>query len=177
MGTAMGERILAAGHALTVYNRTAERAAALLGAGATWAARLEDVTAPSDIVPTVLHDDAAVESVYSGLLTEAGGTLFVESSTVRATTITRLDERVRAAGARLVDAPLAGPPAAARAGQLMVMAGGDAADLDRARPVLGTYARRVAHLGPVGAGATLTLVLLAPMAVYWAALAEALAIR
>jgi 3-hydroxyisobutyrate dehydrogenase-like beta-hydroxyacid dehydrogenase len=177
MGTAMGERILAAGHALTVYNRTADRAKALLDAGATWAARLADVTAASDVVLTVLHDDTAVESVYSGLLAEsAEGRLFVESSTVRAATITRLHERVRAAGASLVDAPLAGPPAAARAGQLLVMAGGDAADLDRARPVLDTYARRVAHLGPVGAGATMKLVLMAPIAVYWAGLAEAMAI-
>ena len=177
MGTAMGERILAAGHALTVYNRTPERAKALLDAGAARADRLEDLASTSDVVVTVLTDDAAVDSVYSGLLAGSPeGTLFVESSTVRASTITRLDPLVRAAGARLVDAPLAGPPPAARAGQLMVFAGGDGTDVERARPVFDTYARRVEHLGPVGAGITMKLVLMAPMGVFFAALGESLAI-
>src|SRR5262245_27612085 len=177
MGTAMGERILAAGHALTVYNRTPDRARSLVDAGAKMADRLEEVPPAADIVLTVLTDDAAVETIYSGLLAgSVEGTLFVESSTVRATTITRLDPRVRAAGARLDDAPLAGPPAAARAGQLMVLTGGDAADIERARPILDAYARRVAHPGPVGSGTTMKLVLMAPMAVYWAGLAEGLAI-
>jgi 3-hydroxyisobutyrate dehydrogenase len=177
MGTAMGERILAAGHPLTVYNRTAERARSLVDAGALRADRLEDVTAGSDVVLTVLTDDDAVDDVYSGLLVgSAKGTLFVESSTVRASTITRLDRRVRTAGGRLVDAPLGGPPPAARAGHLMVFAGGDAGDVDRARPIFNAYARRVDHLGPVGAGITMKLVLMAPMGVFFAALGESLAI-
>jgi 3-hydroxyisobutyrate dehydrogenase-like beta-hydroxyacid dehydrogenase len=83
MGTAMGERILAAGHPLTVYNRTPERAKPLLDAGAALADRLQDLPAAADIVVTVLTDDAAVDSVYSGLLEgRVEGTLFVESSTV-----------------------------------------------------------------------------------------------
>jgi len=177
MGTAMGERILAAGHRLTAHNRTPERAKSLLDAGASWAATPAEVTAGSDIVVTVLTDDAAVDSVYEGLLADgADGTLFVESSTVRTATVTRLDARVRAAGARLVDAPLAGPPPAARAGQLMVFAGGAEEDLDHARPVLESFARRIVHLGPVGSGSTMKLVLMAPMAIYFAGLAEGLAI-
>jgi 3-hydroxyisobutyrate dehydrogenase len=177
MGTAMGERILAAGHRLTVHNRTPERAKSLLDADAVWAATPAEVTAGSDIVITVLTDDAAVDSVYGSLLADgAGGTLFVESSTVRTATVTRLEPRVRAAGGRLVDAPLAGPPPAARAGQLMVFAGGSEEDVDRARPVLETYARRIVHLGPVGSGATMKLVLMAPMGIYFAGLAEGLAI-
>ena len=177
MGTAMGERILAAGHRLTAHNRTPERAKSLLDAGASWAATPAEVTAGSDIVVTVLTDDAAVDSVYEGLLADgAAGTLFVESSTVRTATVTRLDARVRAAGARLVDAPLAGPPPAARAGQLMVFAGGAEEDLDHARPVLESFARRIVHLGPVGSGSTMKLVLMAPMAIYFAGLAEGLAI-
>jgi 3-hydroxyisobutyrate dehydrogenase len=177
MGTAMGERIMAVGHPLAVHNRTPERAKPLLDAGASWAATPRELTAACDVVVTVLTDDAAVDSVYDGLLAAgADGTLFVESSTVRTTTITRLEGRVRAAGGHLVDAPLAGPPAAARAGQLMVFAGGETADVDRARPVIECYARRIAHLGPVGSGTTMKLVLMAPVGIYFAGLAEGLAI-
>jgi 3-hydroxyisobutyrate dehydrogenase-like beta-hydroxyacid dehydrogenase len=177
MGLALGERILAAGFQLTVHNRTREKAKPLLDLGASWAERPADVVAASDIVQTVLTDDAAVSSVYDDLLSaDAAGTVFVESSTVRTSTIVALASRVRAAGARLVDAPLAGPPPAARAGKLLVLAGGDAADLAAVTPVLRAYARRTVHMGPVGAGTTMKLVLMAPMGIYFAGLAEGLAI-
>jgi 3-hydroxyisobutyrate dehydrogenase-like beta-hydroxyacid dehydrogenase len=179
MGTAMGERIVAAGFPLTVHNRTRERAAALLSAGADWADRPAELAAGCDVVLTVLTDDRAVESVYcgpDGLLEDGDGVVFVECSTVRTATVARLHERVRHGGGRLVDAPLAGPPAAARAGRLMVMAGGDAADLATVTPVLDTYSRRTVHMGPVGSGTTMKLVLMSPMGAFFAALAEGLAI-
>jgi 3-hydroxyisobutyrate dehydrogenase-like beta-hydroxyacid dehydrogenase len=130
----------------------------------------------SDILLTALADDGAVDSVYAQLLdADVSGRLFVDASTVRVATTARLADRVRTAGARLVDAPLAGPPAAARAGQLMVMCGGTDSDVAAATPVIETYARRIVHVGPVGAGTTMKLVLMAPMGAYFAALAEGLA--
>src|SRR5262249_32927729 len=179
MGTAMGGRILGAGFTLTVHNRTSGRAAALLNAGADWAATAAEVAARSDVVLTVLTDDAAVETVYCGprgVLEAGDGVIFVECSTVRTTTVARLDPLVRQAGGRLVDAPLAGAPNAAREGRLVVMAGGDAADLATVAPVLDSYSRRTVHMGPVGSGTTMKLVLMAPMGSYFAALAEGLAI-
>jgi 3-hydroxyisobutyrate dehydrogenase len=178
MGTAMGERILAAGYPLTVYNRTAQRVKPLVDLGASHASTLAELVGAAQLVLTVLTDDAAVDEVYAGLLTggAAAGRLFVDASTVRTATIARLAGRVTAAGARLVDAPLAGPPAAARAGQLLVLAGGEEADVAEATPVFTTYARRVVHLGGVGAGTTMKLVLMAPMGIYFAGLAEGLAI-
>lgn len=180
MGTALGERILAAGHPLTVYNRTAERTKPLIDAGARAVSTPAEVADAAPIVLSVVSDEAAVEAVYTGpdglLSGAAAGTLFVEASTVRTSAITGLAARVRAAGAGLVDAPMAGPPAAARAGQLLVMVGGEPADVDSARPVLETYARHIVHCGPSGSGTTMKLVLMAPMAVYFAGLAEGLAI-
>jgi len=177
MGSAIGDRILAAGFPLAVYNRTAERVAPLVNAGATHAESLRELTSASDIVLTVLTDDAAVDKVYAELLNaDVAGRLFVDASTVRVATIARLADRVRAAGARLVDAPLAGPPAAARAGQLLVMCGGTESDVATATPVIEAYARRIVHVGPVGAGTTMKLVLMAPMGAYFAALAEGLAV-
>jgi 3-hydroxyisobutyrate dehydrogenase-like beta-hydroxyacid dehydrogenase len=176
MGTAIGERLIGAGIPLTVFNRTADKAATLVEAGAARASSLADLVASADIVMTVLTDDPAVDAVYADLLaTDAAGRLFVDSSTVRSATTARLADRVRAAGGRLVDATLAGPPAAARAGQLLVMCGGTDSDVASVTPVLSTYARRVVHVGPVGAGTTMKLVLMAPMGAYFAALSEGLA--
>ena len=179
MGTAMGERIIAGGFPLTVHNRTRERAGSLLDAGAAWATSPAELAAGCDVVLTVLTDDRAVESVYcgpGGLLDRGDGVVFVECSTVRTATVLRLHDRVRDAGCHLVDAPLAGGPGAARAGQLIVMAGGDPADLATVAPVLDTYSRRTVHMGPVGSGTTMKLVLMAPAGAYFAALAEGLAI-
>jgi 3-hydroxyisobutyrate dehydrogenase-like beta-hydroxyacid dehydrogenase len=177
MGTAIGERMLAAGFPLTVHNRTASRTAPLVDAGASHARSAADVVDSADVILTVLTDDAAVDSVYAVLLgPSAEGKLFVDASTVRASTMARLAHLVRAARARLVDAPLAGPPAAARAGQLLVMCGGTDEDVAAASPMIGSYARRIVHVGPVGAGTTMKLVLMAPMGAYFAALAEGLAV-
>jgi 3-hydroxyisobutyrate dehydrogenase len=148
MGSAIGERILAAGFPLTVYNRTAAKLAPLVDAGARPALSLRELSSTTDIILTVLTDDAAVDRVYAEVLrADVAGRLFVDASTIRAATIARLADRVSAAGARLVDAPLAGPPAAARAGQLMVMCGGTESDVAAATPMIEAYARRIVHLG------------------------------
>ena len=176
MGSAIGERILAAGFPLAVHNRTAAKLAPLVERGATPTSSPAELVASADIVLTVLTDDAAVNAVYADLLAgNAAGRLFAECSTVRTATTVGLGDRVRDAGARLVDATLAGPPAAARAGQLLVMCGGSSDDVAEATPVIQTYARRIVHAGSVGAGATMKLVLMAPMGAYFAALAEGLA--
>jgi 3-hydroxyisobutyrate dehydrogenase-like beta-hydroxyacid dehydrogenase len=181
MGQAAGERLLGAGHALAVHNRTADKAAPLRDLGARWADTPAQLVEEADVVLTMLANDQAVTDTYCGphgLLSGAGapGTLFVEMSTVRTVTALRLHGLVAARGARLVDAPMSGPPAAVRAGQLLVLAGGNAADVEQATDVVGEFSRRVVHLGPHGAGTTMKLVLQLPMAVLFASLGEALSI-
>lgn len=180
MGAAIGERILSAGAALVVWNRTPGRAEALTAQGATEAGSLMELAATCDVVLTILTDDAALEAVYDapdGLLTDdVRGRLFVEMSTVRTNTIQRLSRNVVARGARLVDAPLSGSIVPARQGQLLALVGGADEDVARAEPVLNTFCRRIAHLGPTGSGTTMKLVLNLPMAIYWQGLAEALAL-
>ena len=180
MGRAATARLLAAGYQVTVCNRTPDRAAELLEAGAAWAATPAKLTAEADVVLSMLTDDRAVGDVYTGpqglLAGPADGTVFVEMSTVRTTTALRLREPVERVGGRLVDAPMSGPPAAVRAGQLLVLAGGEPGDVERVTPVLASFSRRVVHLGPNGAGATMKLVLQLPMAVLFASLGEALSI-
>lgn len=180
MGTAIGMRILSARLPLVVWNRTAGRAEALIAQGATLAASLPELAAACDVVLTSLTDDAAIEAVYDptdGLLAgDVTGRLFVEMSTVRTNTIQRLSGDIVARGAALVDAPLSGSIAPARQGQLLALVGGSAQDVARAEPILATFCRRIAHLGPTGSGTTMKLVLNLPMAIYWQGLAEALAL-
>lgn len=180
MGSLLAGHMLAAGYPLTVWNRTAGRAEPLLAQGATLAASPRDLAERTDLILTILTDDAAVRSVYDapdGLLSGAvAGRVFVEMSTIRTSTIGGLAERVLAVGAALVDAPVSGSVGPARQGQLLTLVGGAEADVARVRPVLELFSRRIAHLGPSGSGTTMKLVLNLPMAVYWQGLAEALAL-
>jgi len=179
MGQAMAGRLLAAGFPLAVYNRTRPKAEELLARGAAWAETPAALTGRSDIILTILTDDRAVEHVYGGeqglLSGDCAGKLFVEMSTIRTTTIEALRPLVEARGARLLDAPVSGTLEPARQGQLLAMVGGLADDLERARPALEALCRRIVHMGPSGSGTTMKLALNMPMAIFWAGLAEAMA--
>ncbi len=179
MGTAIGGRLLAAGFELMVWNRTPRRTDSLADAGARLARTPSDLAQSCDVVLTLLTDDRALEAVFSGpdglLTADVAGKLFVEMSTVRSATIERLAATTVERGAGFVDAPVSGSLAPARAGQLLALAGGADADVERARPVLAAFSRRIAHVGPAGSGTTMKLVLNMPMAVYWQGLSEALA--
>jgi 3-hydroxyisobutyrate dehydrogenase len=180
MGRAIVPRIIGGGFPVAVWNRTAEKARDAVKAGAVLAPSLPELTGRSDVILTMLTDDKAVETVYlgtAGLLCEgAEQRLFVEMSTIRPDTVARIADSVRHHGAALVDAPVSGTVEPARQGKLVVLAGGGVGDIERAMPVLTTFARRVAHLGPCGTGATMKLVINMPLDVYWQALAEALAV-
>jgi 3-hydroxyisobutyrate dehydrogenase len=179
MGQALAARLLEAGFSLAVYNRTRAKAEALLARGAAWAASPAKLSEQSDIVLTILTDERAVEQTYLGecglLAAGVSGKLFVEMSTIRLSTIHVLCPQVEARGARLVDAPVSGTVEPARQGQLLALVGGAPADVERARPALATFSRRIVHLGPSGAGTLMKLALNMPMAIFWAGLAEAMA--
>ena len=179
MGQALAERLLAAGFQLAIYNRTRAKAQHLVERGAAWAGSPAELADRSDIILTILTDERAVEQIYlgeNGLLAAAnGGKLFVEMSTIRMAAIHALRPHVEAGGARLVDAPVSGTVEPARQGQLLTLVGGEPADVERARPALETFSRRIVHMGPSGAGTLMKLVLNMPMAIFWAGLAEATA--
>ena len=179
MGQALAARLLAAGFPLAVHNRTREKAEALVAGGAVWAETPAELAGRSAIILSILTDDRAVERIYLGerglLAGEVDGKLFVEMSTIRTATIHALRPRAEARGARLLDAPVAGTVEPARQGQLLTLVGGDAADLERARPALASFSRRIVHMGPSGAGTTMKLALNMTLAIFWAGLAEAMA--
>lgn len=180
MGAAIAIRLLEHGHAVAVWNRTPAKAHALVAKGAQIAATPAELASRCDLVLSILTDAAAIAATYDGpqgmLAGSCGGKLFVEMSTVRPDTQRALAARVRAAGATMIDCPVGGTTGPARDGKLLGFVGGEAVDLERARPVLALLCRRIEHVGPVGAGASLKLAINLPLLVYWQAVSEALSL-
>ena len=177
MGSAIAARLAGLGHSIMVWNRTPDKARALESAGARVAGSLADLAAGCDILITMLTDAAAVESVYAGFVSgEIKGKLFIEMSTVRPETHREAARRVRAKGAAYIECPVGGTVGPANEGKLFGFVGGEPADVERAKPLLEQLCRRVEHVGPVGAGASLKLAINLPLMVYWQALGEALAL-
>jgi 3-hydroxyisobutyrate dehydrogenase len=180
MGSAMAARLLKLDHEVMVWNRTAEKAKALAATGAGVAASPKALAEACDLVITMLSDAPAVDGTYSGsdgLLTgDVKGRLFVEMSTLPPVVQRGLAAKARAKSASFIDCPVGGSVAQARDGKLLGFAGGEAADVARARPVLEQLCRRLEHVGPAGAGASMKLAINLPLLVYWQVLAEALSL-
>ena len=162
MGLPMTRRLLKAGHDVTVWNRSASKAADLVEAGAKPAAHPCDVAAAASIIFLCLTDAAAVEEVVfgpDGLASAAGsGKLVVDFSSIHPDAARAIAARLKMAnGMDWIDAPVSGGSIGAEEGTLAVMAGGDAADIERVRPYVLAMARRLTHMGPTGAGQTTKL--------------------
>jgi 3-hydroxyisobutyrate dehydrogenase len=162
MGIPMTRRLLNAGHDVTVWNRSAGKAARLIEAGATLAATPRDVAASAGIVFMCLTDAAAVEQVVFGpdgiAFASGAAKLVVDFSSIHPDAARAIAARLKAAnGMGWIDAPVSGGTKGAEEGTLAVMAGGDAADIERARPYVLAMARRFTHMGPSGAGQTTKL--------------------
>jgi 3-hydroxyisobutyrate dehydrogenase len=180
MGTAIAKRLLALGHQVTVWNRTAQRAKPLLDQGAGWAGTPAALVDTVPIVITMLTDEVALDDVYfseQGLL--AGSVqdkLLIDMSTVKPAKPQEVGARVRAGGAHYLECPVGGSVGPASEGKLLGFAGGAAQDLERARELLSLLCRRVDHVGELGAGATMKLAVNLPLMVYWQTLSEALSL-
>ncbi len=157
MGFPMAGHLTAAGHTVTVYNRTA-------GKAQSWTADHKGSAQPTpreaaagqSIVFACVGNDEDLRSVCLG---EDGafagmdaGALFVDHTTVSPSVTRELAEAAAAAGLRYVDAPISGGQAGAENGVLTVMCGGAQADFDEAAPVIDAYAKKCMLIGPVGAG-------------------------
>jgi 3-hydroxyisobutyrate dehydrogenase len=181
MGAAMAQRLLACGYRLTVYNRTAERAAPLVAAGATVAPTPRAACAGVDAVISLTADDVSSRAMWLGTDGALAAdlpphTLALECSTVSYGWALELGQRATERGWRYLDSPVTGLPAAAAAGELTLLVGADAGDLEAARALLAAIATRVLHFGPVGAGTAYKLAVNLIGAVQIASAAEGLAL-
>jgi 3-hydroxyisobutyrate dehydrogenase-like beta-hydroxyacid dehydrogenase len=177
MGGGMARRLLDTGHALTVYNRTASKAAPLVEAGARLADAPERAAAGHDVVLLSLSDEKAVEEVLFGRVVPVlrPGAVVVDTSTVSPGYARQAADRLAAAGLRRVEACVVGNPLQARKGELRVYVAGDPADLYQARPVLEAIGSEVVHVGAPGTAASLKLILNLLLGAQVASLSEAVA--
>jgi 3-hydroxyisobutyrate dehydrogenase len=176
----MARRLLAAGFPLTVYNRNAEKAAALKSAGAQVATTPRDAAAHARIVFSMVADDAASRGIWFGengaLAGSTKGAVLVESSTLSLRWVKELAAAASARGCELLDAPVTGSKSQATSGELCFLVGGPAAALEMARPAFSAMGRALNHLGPTGSGVLLKLINNFLCGVQVASLAEALAL-
>ena len=157
MGFPMAGHLAAKGHAVTVYNRSAEKAAA-------WVARHGGARAPTpteaargaEFVLACVGNDDDLRAVCLGetgaLAGMAPGAVFIDHTTVSAAVTREMANQAQALGLGFVDAPVSGGQAGAENGVLSVMCGGTEADYARAEPVIAAYARICRRLGDSGAG-------------------------
>ena len=161
MGLPMSEHILAAGFPLTVWNRTAAKADELVAAGAVRAATPRDAAQGADVILTCLPTQDEVRDVLTrpdGLLAGlARGAAFVDTSTIDPSASQQLIALCAERGVDMIEAPLSGGTIGAKSGTLTMMIGGDAAILERVRPVLESMAKNIFHVGGAGMGQTLKL--------------------
>jgi 2-hydroxy-3-oxopropionate reductase len=158
MGRPMAGNLLKAGYTVVAHNRSRPAVDALVAEGAVAGDGPQDVASRSDVIITMLPDTPDVERVVVGddglLGALRPGSVLVDMSTIAPAAAMRLAERVRAQGAEMLDAPVSGGQIGAVAGTLSIMVGGDAATLERVRPMLERLGQkeRIVHMGPAGAG-------------------------
>jgi 3-hydroxyisobutyrate dehydrogenase len=162
MGMPMARRLLNAEYPLTAWNRNRHKVATLIGEGAMPAESPAAMARDSAVVMTCLLDTDAVEQVVFGRDGIADGiqrgAVLVDFSSIKPDATRAFAKRLRdGAGAGWIDAPVSGGVPGAQNGTLAIMAGGDAAELARVRPIVMNLCQRLTHMGPVGAGQTTKL--------------------
>lgn len=179
MGSRMAAALLRAGHAVTVWNRTSDRASALVGQGARLAKTPAEAVEAADAVIAVVRDDDASRRVWlapdDGALTRlSGNAVAIESSTLSLGWVRDLSAICTARGVPFLDAPVVGSRAQADAAQLIHLVGGEPHIVARMAPVFAAIGGAAHHAGPSGAGAALKLIVNAMLGVQVAMMAELL---
>ena len=177
MGGRMVERLLAAGHSVTGWNRTRAKAAWLIDKGMAWASSPREVAERSEFVLSMVTDTNALRAVSGGdegiLAGLRPGKVYIDMSTVSPAASRALAEQVRAQGAAMVDAPVSGSVVTLIEGKLSVMVGGDAETFRRVEPVLRDIGPKVIHVGPNGQAVLMKIATNLGLAVQMLAFSEA----
>lgn len=158
MGSPMAVNLQNAGYDVTGFNRTPSRCADLVQAGGKQGADVASTVRNAEVVILMLPDSPDVESVLTspdGVFANAQeGSLIIDFSTIRPDVSVAMAEQANAQGLALLDAPVSGGEAGAKAATLSVMVGGDAADFERAAEIFSAVGKTIVHVGPSGAGQT-----------------------
>jgi 3-hydroxyisobutyrate dehydrogenase-like beta-hydroxyacid dehydrogenase len=174
MGRAMASNLAKAGHEVTVWNRTPGKDVE----GARSAASPAEAARGAEVVWTCVSDTKAVEGLLFGPQgveeSLAQGMTVVDSSTISPSATVKFAERVRARGAQYVDAPMTGSKAAAEAGTLIFMVGGDDAAIESLKPLFAAVGKKLFRMGETGKGEATKLVMNLQIALIYEGFAEAL---
>jgi 3-hydroxyisobutyrate dehydrogenase-like beta-hydroxyacid dehydrogenase len=180
MGRPMAKNILKTGFPLTVWNRTPDKAADLVAAGAKLAANPREVAAASDVLITIVSDPPALESVLFGdhgaMAALKKGSILVDSSTVSPDLARKVAAAAEKQGVKFLDAPVTGGTWGAEKGEIVFMIGGPEPVFQEVKPVLEAMGKKFFLLGPNGAGQTIKLAMNLLLALEVDAFAESLAL-
>jgi 3-hydroxyisobutyrate dehydrogenase-like beta-hydroxyacid dehydrogenase len=181
MGSRLAKRLVDAGYTLTGYNRTAEKARALVDSGMKLATTPREAAAAADVVFTMVTDNDALRAVSYGadgvLAGLRGGATLVEMSTVGPDVTRELGEAIAARGAIMLDAPVSGSTVSVDQGVASIQVGGDAAALERVRPYLAVMGPNgITHVGPLGIAKAMKVATNLGVAVQILAFCEAVAL-
>jgi 3-hydroxyisobutyrate dehydrogenase len=180
MGAPMARNLLKAGHAVTVFDLSADSVKALTQAGAVAASSPREAVANVEVVITMLPAAAHVRTVLCGedgvLAGVRPGVLIIDSSTIDPATVTSLAALAKQQGNVLIDAPVSGGTGGAEAGTLTFMVGGDMASFEAAKPVLAGMGKNTVHCGPTGPGQVAKICNNLILGVTMAGVAEAMAL-
>ena len=155
MGASMATHLLEAGYQLTVFNRTRDKANALIEKGARWADTPAELAAESDVVISIVGYPEDVEQIYFGekgiLATKQGGYV-IDMTTSSPKLARKLYDEAKKKGVAALDAPVSGGDIGARNGSLVIMVGGDRPAFDAVKPVFEIIGRTIRYFGPAGSG-------------------------
>lgn len=158
MGLPMAKNLVAAGHDVTGYNRSPQKAQALAEAGGTPAGSVAEAVQGAEVIITMLPDSPDVQGVVEGedgvFAHATRGALWIDASTIRPDVAGELAKSAREAGLRPLDAPVSGGEQGAIDGVLSIMVGGETEDFDAARQTLEVVGKTIVHVGPSGSGQT-----------------------
>ena len=180
MGAPMAQNLVKAGFKLSVFDLVAESVAQLVKAGASAASSASDAVKEADVVITMLPASKHVEGIYlgaDGLLAKIPSkALIIDCSTIAADSARKVAAAASAHGLAMIDAPVSGGTGGAIAGTLTFIVGGEAVDLERARPLLEKMGKNIFHAGAAGAGQVAKIANNMLLGIAMAGTAEALAL-
>ncbi|MDQ7995419.1 MAG: 3-hydroxyisobutyrate dehydrogenase [Luteibacter sp.] len=180
MGGPMAANLLKAGHALRAFDLVQSAVDTAVAAGASASASAADAVSDAEIVISMLPASRHVEALYLGdaglLAAIPDGALVVDCSTIAPASAKKVAQAAHGRGLAMIDAPVSGGTAGAAMGTLTFIVGGDAAVLDRARPVLEAMGKNIFHVGASGAGQVAKLCNNMALGVIMAVTGEALAL-
>jgi 3-hydroxyisobutyrate dehydrogenase-like beta-hydroxyacid dehydrogenase len=178
MGSRMAQRLLAAGYAVTGYNRTRSKAQWLIDAGMKWAETPRAAAEAAEIIISMIANTEALRAVTTGpdgvLAGLSAGKIYIDMSTVSPAASRELAAQAAAQGAQMLDAPVSGSVITLEEGKLSIMVGGDRGAFEKALPVLQHIGPKVTHVGGNGLAASMKIATNLSLAVQMLAFSEGL---